>query len=61
MDEQKRVQGQTKGGEGRRVHMGREGIVQPSNNERECTLGYPFDPSIRWNIVVSRFHIIDMF
>ena len=25
------------------------------------TLGYPFDPSIRWNIVVSRFHPIDGF
>ena len=26
-----------------------------------CTLGYQFDPSIRWNIVVSRFHLIDGF
>ena len=26
-----------------------------------CTSGYPFDPSIRWNIVVSRFHLIDGF
>ena len=25
------------------------------------TLGYQFDPSIRWNIVVSRFHLIDRF
>ena len=25
------------------------------------TLGHPFDPSIRWNIVVSRFHLIDGF
>ena len=25
------------------------------------TLGYQFDPSIRWNIVVSRFHLIDGF
>ena len=25
------------------------------------TSGYPFDPSIRWNIVVSRFHLIDGF
>jgi hypothetical protein len=27
----------------------------------ESTLGYQFDPSIRWNIVVSRFHLIDGF
>ena len=26
-----------------------------------CTSGYPFDPSIRWNIVVSRFHLTDGF
>ena len=26
-----------------------------------ATLGYQFDPSIRWNIVVSRFHLIDEF
>ena len=25
------------------------------------TLGYQFDPSTRWNIVVSRFHLIDGF
>ena len=25
------------------------------------TLGYPFDPSIRWHMVVSRFHLIDRF
>ena len=25
------------------------------------TLGYQFDPSIGWNIVVSRFHLIDGF
>ena len=29
--------------------------------ESICTLGYPFDPPIRWNIVVSRFHLIDGF
>ena len=27
----------------------------------QTTLGYQFDPSIRWNIVVSRFHLIDGF
>ena len=32
-----------------------------SYNVFHYTLGYPFDPSIRWNIVVSRFHSFDRF
>ena len=32
-----------------------------NSRPRKGTLGYPFDSSIRWNIVVSRFHLIDGF
>ena len=36
-------------------------VIEAAIKASDCTLGYQFDPSIRWNIVVSRFHLIDGF
>ena len=36
-------------------------LVYRDHLDSHITLGYQFDPSIRWNIVVSSFHLIDEF
>ena len=40
-------------------HKGPKGFFQVSSHESPFTLGYPFDPSIRWNLETTMFYLID--